>query len=332
MANELVSWDEVMGTQAPPPSFADRAKSAVGLAPPPAASVPAGVVSWDSIMGPGPAAPPSLWERAKAAYGRTTATLAPVEEQGQAGLTQVGKEAIAAVNMGVGIPGGVASVGMDAMSRLSSLFQGDSPKVAGQKARSVADQVNTDWKGITDTLGLSRNAEGSKIDQLMQWAMEASDKGGDSLEKATSGVLSLETTQSVRDTLLNLLGVKGLGMVPKARARPTAEALTPEAAVKASQARIAAMPKDLPPDIDPTLTPPAAPTPKEMKAHEKLVDEIVVDKDKLKQIFGLAKKNGPEAEAALVQNIFDRVLRPETKKVVSSRPAAEPPIGEGGLV
>ena len=318
-----VSWDELMGPTAAAPSFVERAKSAVGLAPPAApAALPEGTISWDELMGTdAAAAPPSLWDRAKSAFGRVSTAMEPVEARARTGLEQVGKEATAATNMLVGVPGGIASVGMDALSRLSSLFQGDLPKVAGQKARAVAEQVNADWSGITDKLGLSRNAEGSKIDQLMQWGMEASDKGGASLEKATRGVMSLETTQSVRDTLLNLLGVKGMMVKPKAGARPTGEALTPEAAVKASQKRIAEMP--LPPDIDPTLTPPPAPTKAEAAAHEKLVNSIVVDKSKLQQIFGIAKKNGPEAEAALVQNLFDRVLKPTTKTTV------EPPAPKG---
>jgi RNA polymerase sigma-70 factor (ECF subfamily) len=324
---ETLRWDEVMGAApAAPPTVLDKAKGFLSGEAAPVAPTPEGTMRWDSVMGVTPPAPPSLWDRAKAAYGRTSAVMEPVRATGRAGLEQVGKESTAAANMLVGLPGGVASVGMDAMSRLSSLFQGDSPKAAGQKARAVADQVNTDWVGITDKLGLSRHVEGSKIDQLMQWGMEASDKGGATLERATKGVLSLETTQSVRDALLNVLGVKGLGTLPKARARPTAEALTPEAAIKASQERIAAMPATkLPADIDPTLTPPPAPTKAEAAAHAKLVDSIVVDKGKLKEIFVIAKKNGPEAEAALVQNIFDRVLKPQEKAVVPPR-AVEGPV------
>ncbi|MBF9676663.1 hypothetical protein IAI22_11100, partial [Streptococcus pseudopneumoniae] len=59
-----------------------------------------------------------------------------------------------------------------------------------------------------------------------------------------------------------------------------------------------------------------------MKAQKAAVDSLVVDKAKLQQIFGLAKKAGPEAEAALVQNIFDRVLKPQRKTVVET-PAPE---------
>ena len=88
-------------------------------------------------------------------------------------------------------------------------------------------------------------------------------------------------------------------------------------AVAASKARIAGLrPVDL------TEAPPAAPTKAELKAQADAVDSLVVDKAKLQEIFGLAAKKGPAAEAALVQNIFDRVLKPTTK--VEPPPLAEP--------
>lgn len=88
-------------------------------------------------------------------------------------------------------------------------------------------------------------------------------------------------------------------------------------AVAASKARIAAIKP-----IDLTEAPPAAPTKAELKAQADAVDSLVVDKAKLQEIFGLAAKKGPAAEAALVQNIFDRVLKPTTK--VEPPPLAEP--------
>ena len=88
-------------------------------------------------------------------------------------------------------------------------------------------------------------------------------------------------------------------------------------AVAASKARIAAIKP-----IDLTEAPPAAPTKAELKAQADAVDSLVVDKAKLQEIFGLAAKKGPAAEAALVQNIFDRVLKPTTK--VEPLPLAEP--------
>lgn len=186
-----------------------------------AAPATAGVFTWDPVSQRGP----SLWDKLKTAYTKTQEITAPVKAQSAEGLQQLGQESKAVVNMFAGVPGGVASVGMDALSRISSLMYGDSPKVAGQKARAVADQVNQDWGKITSALGITQDAKGSKIDALMQWGMEASDKGGTKLEKATKGVLSLETTQSVRDTLLNLLGARGLMMKPKAGVAPTADAL-----------------------------------------------------------------------------------------------------------
>ena len=79
-------------------------------------------------------------------------------------------------------------------------------------------------------------------------------------------------------------------------------------AVAASKARIAALTPETPVDLTEAL--PAAPTKAELKAQADAVDSLVVDKAKLQEIFGLAAKKGPAAEAALVQNIFDRVLQP----------------------
>jgi len=250
----------------------------------------------------GIAPPPSLWERAKTAWGE--ATTGPLQTRATEGLQQVGQEIKALTNMFVGLPGGVAGVGMDALSRLSSLMYGQDAKTAGKTARMVADQVNEDWGKITKTLGLQQDAKGSKIEHLMNWALEASDKGGTKLEAATKGVLSLETTQSVRDTLLNLLGVKGLGAV-KPRGNASMEALTGKP--KAPEAPAA-------PSVMESLTeppPPKPPTKAELKAQAEAVDSLVVDKAKLKEIFGIAKGKGAEAEAALVKNIFDRVLQPQ---------------------
>lgn len=204
--SDVFTWDPA--ASATPPTE--------GVAP-----ATAGVFTWDPVSQRGP----SLWDKLKTAYTKTQEITAPVKAQSAEGLQQLGQESKAVVNMFAGVPGGVASVGMDALSRISSLMYGDSPKAAGQKARAVADQVNQDWGKITSALGISQDAKGSKIDALMQWGMEASDKGGTKLEKATKGVLSLETTQSVRDTLLNLLGARGLMMKPKAGAAPTADAL-----------------------------------------------------------------------------------------------------------
>ena len=79
-------------------------------------------------------------------------------------------------------------------------------------------------------------------------------------------------------------------------------------AVAASKARIAALTPETPVDLTEAL--PAAPTKAELKAQADAVDSLVVDKTKLQEIFGLAARKGPAAEAALVQNIFDRVLQP----------------------
>ncbi len=295
MSNEQFVWDPAAGTT-------------------PGAKVPAlqeGQFIWSAAQ-----EAPSLWERAKTAYNETAGVLAPVGEQASTGIRQLGQEVKAATNMLVGMGGGILGVGMDAMSRLSSLFQGDSPKVAGQKARMVADQVNADWGKMTSALGLQQDATGSKIDQLMNWAMEASDKGGATLEQATKGVLSLETTQSVRDTLLNALGVKGMKMA-KPGANPTMEALAP-----AKAKPVVSKPLDTyAPLIE---TPTAPPTKAELKAQQAAVDSLVVDKTRLKEMFGIAKAAGAEAEAALVKNIFDRALNPVKKTSIEPPAMREP--------
>jgi RNA polymerase sigma-70 factor, ECF subfamily len=79
-------------------------------------------------------------------------------------------------------------------------------------------------------------------------------------------------------------------------------------AVAASKARIAALTPETPIDLTEPL--PAAPTRAELKAQTDAVNSLVVDKAKLQEILGIATKKGPAAEAALVQNIFDRVMQP----------------------
>lgn len=112
--------------------------------------------------------------------------------------------------------------------------------------------------------------------------------------------------------------VTGLREDWQAATNMSAEAVAAAAeAVAASKARIAAIKP-----IDLTEAPPAAPTKAELKAQANAVDSLVVDKAKLQEIFGIAAKKGPAAEAALVQNIFDRVLKPTTK--VEPPPLAEP--------
>ena len=192
-------------------------------------------ISWEDATG-NPVAKPSLWERTKTAFGSVQEQTGGV--QAQAGLKQVGQEVKALSNMLVGIPGGVAGVAADIGSRISSIALGEDPKAAGLRARATAEKTNELWGKVTGALGLSQDASGSKIEELMGKGMAASDVGGEKLEAATGGIVSKETVQSVRDTLLNALGVKGLKAVPKAKAAPTKGALTADAAIQASKARI----------------------------------------------------------------------------------------------
>jgi len=122
----------------------------------------------------------------------------------------------------------------------------------------------------------------------------------------------------VRDTLLNALGVRGLKGGIKPRGNATAEALV-ERPATLTPAHTAL--------IEPVAPEAIPPTKAELKAQQAAVDSLVVDKAKLKEIFGLAKKAGPEAEAALVQNIFDRALKP--KSVVTVEPSAKLALDSG---
>lgn len=261
---------------------------------------------------------PTAWERAKNVmrgdFGGPESTIV---KKGFEGLQAVGQEIKALTNMFVGMPGGLAGVGMDALSRLSSLMYGQDAKTAGKTARMVSDQVNEDWGKITKALGLQQDAKGSKIEHLMEWALQYSDAKGAELEKATKSVLSLETTQSVRDTLLNLMGVRGIKAL-KPGANPTAEVLNTKPV-----APIEPTPPPIPLEVLTEPSPPRPPTKAELKAQAAAVDSLVVDKTKLKEIFGIAKNKGPEAEAALVKNIFDRVLQPQRTVKIEPRQAGD---------
>lgn len=131
------------------------------------------------------------------------------------GAKQALQEVKALANMFVGIPGGAAGVAMDVSSRITSLATGVPPKEAGLRARAESEHVNQLWGKVTDALMLQQDATGSKIEEWMGKGMEYSDIAGAKAETATGGIVSKETVQSVRDTLLNALGVKGLAWKPK---------------------------------------------------------------------------------------------------------------------
>lgn len=277
-------------------------------------------------------------------YGRDHMTAAAPERSfGQQALS----ETQAVTNMAVGLPGGVASVGMDALSRVSSLMYGDDPKTAGRKARAVADQVNMDWRKITDTLGLSRDAPGSKIEHLMNWAMEASDAGGEKLERATNGILLLETTQSVRDTLLNALGVQGLrvGVRNAVTAKKAYDQKPPasvEEAIAGSKKRIHDMQvaRSIREQSFTAEGPEAVAA--GVAARPGLADlpeAVIVDRTKLREIMGLETPKGPsklskkdQAAAAEIKTFFENALKPQkpapaadaaiTELQVAGRPAS----------
>jgi len=227
MANtKEISWEEATGVtsaEGAVPKFGDAKE-----------------ISWEDATG-NPLPKPSTWERAKTAFGSVQEQTGGA--QAQAGLKQVGQEVKALSNMLVGIPGGVAGVAADIGSRISSIAIGEDPKAAGLRARATAEKTNELWGKVTGALGLSQDASGSKIDELMGKGMEYSDVAGAQAEVATGGIVSKETVQSVRDTLLNALGVKGLapGKIIAGRAAPVAEALTADAAIKASKARVEAL-------------------------------------------------------------------------------------------
>jgi len=207
----------------------------------PAAKEVSGGISWAEMGGQAP--PPTLWERAKTAFAQGDETLGgPKARQG---VQQIGQEVKALSNMLVGMPGGVAGVAADIGSRISSLVIGEAPKAAGLRARATAEHTNALWGKVTNALGLTQDASGSNIERLMTQGIEATDVGGEKLEQATGGIVTKETAQSVRDTLLNALGVKGMGMKGVAKGRTikpgegVREAVTAEQAIKESKARIA---------------------------------------------------------------------------------------------
>jgi len=205
---------------------------------------------------------PSLWERFTASQDRgmevlqrpATPELWGGEARGQAaqpdlkskrGLDQFGQEVKALSNMLVGLPGGLAGVGMDIGSRISSLAIGEDPKAAGLRARATAENTNELWTKITGALGLHQEAPGSNIEALMGKGMEVTDVWGEQAEAETGGVVTKETVQSVRDTILNSLGLRGLRMAGVAKGRApkpgqgTADALSADAAIRQSKARVA---------------------------------------------------------------------------------------------
>ena len=222
--NGAASWAQMTGASA------DAA---------PTAETTQGGISWEQMSGQAPA--PSGWEKFKGLLAQGETVLgAPKALQG---VQQIGQEVKALTNMLVGIPGGVAGVGMDIGSRISSLAIGEDAKSAGVRARATAEHTNALWGKVTGALGLTQDASGSNIERLMTQGIEATDVGGSKLEAATGGVLTKETVQSVRDTLLNALGVKGLGKAPKARppkpGQGTMDALTADQAIRDSKARVA---------------------------------------------------------------------------------------------
>lgn len=226
MVNEI-SWEEASGQVLP-----GESKTPV--------STKGKEISWEEATGS--SVQPSLWERVKTSMA--TSPIAVVEQKAMGGLGQLGQEVKALSNMLVGIPGGVAGVGMDIGSRISSLALGEDAKTAGLRARATAENTNALWGKVTGALGLTQDASGSKIEALMGKGMEMSDVAGAQTEAATGGVVSKETVQSVRDTLLNALGVRGLRMTGMAKGKAikpgqgTADALSVDAAIKASKARI----------------------------------------------------------------------------------------------
>ncbi|MBV5322719.1 MAG: sigma-70 family RNA polymerase sigma factor [Ilumatobacteraceae bacterium] len=200
-----------------------------------------GTVSFEELTGVAP--PQSAWEKTKSFFAQGDQVLgAPKAMQG---VEQLGQEVKALSNMLVGIPGGVAGVGMDIGSRISSLAIGEGAKAAGVRARATAEHTNALWGKVTGALGLTQDASGSNIQNWMEKGIAATDVGGEKLEQATGGVLTKETAQSVRDTLLNALGVKGMGpagiaKIAKGKAtRGTGEALAADQAIRESKARIA---------------------------------------------------------------------------------------------
>jgi RNA polymerase sigma-70 factor (ECF subfamily) len=173
-----------------------------GVVPGETSSVPSNSLSDDFMTGKQPpvSTPPK--------------TSIPVLKPGETVLNmapgQLQKEAAALANMAISVPGGVAGMIGDNLSRLSSLMYGTDAKEAGATARGVSDQLNSDWGKLTSKLGLHFNSNGSAIDAVMNYGMQASDTAGAAIDKATGGAIPADLVQTARDDVLNMLGVKGL--------------------------------------------------------------------------------------------------------------------------
>ena len=164
---------------------------------------------------------------------------------------------------------------------------------------AVAETVNSGVEGAAAKTGIPAEHFAALTDEFM------------GLAGAIGFKPQLVKTINTRLTQFSGVGeAKGMGGFGPAVAElmKTAPALTPAHATLLEPAKI---------EVEG-----APPTKAELKAQRAAVDSLVVDATKLKQIFGIAKKAGPEAEAALVQNIFDRVLKPQRKTVVET-PAPE---------
>ena len=237
--------------------------------------------------------------------------------------------------------------------------RGTPPAEAARRSKAMLDKIMppeifTPWATIAKNLG--GDVQQAYEQNPVAWVMGSI---GKIVEKGIEGAsadtgIPAEHLAQIADTFMGIVGTKAFkpgvvkafntrisefAGVPEAKGvggfGPAASEVTlsPEAAIAGSQQRIAEAKavKDLlesiTKEVDTTEVPPAAPTEAELKAQEKSWNEIVVDKAKLDSIFGLAKKKGPEAEAALVNQLFTRVLRGETVK--QRLPIPDAPLVEG---
>jgi len=326
-----MSWDQVMGATAPEKGAA--------------APLPPGAMAWDTVMGvadPDPArteveAQSTPLGRAKT-FGRFLGDTAGYAAGAVAMIPSMVLGAIPQVASGV--THAIAKRG--AKAAYPGMSEAETAKIGQETAAAVIPA------GAKDPVGILADAAGgatqnyyrnSIVAQAMDLLGKGMEKGSEVIE-AKTGLQAADTMASF-ELVMGAAGAKGgpAMIAASPRAAKAAVGAVKSAAEKVQDALAAVgkskkrvedryLMEDGTPyaPLDPTLSLPPEPTKAEIKAHEKLVNELVVDAPKLKSILGMAKKAGPEAEIALVQNIFDRVLKPQEKKAVPPRAARPAPV------
>lgn len=153
----------------------------------------------------------------------------------RAGAAAVGQELGALGDMFVGdLPGALMGLGANAVSRVQSIFAGDTRAEAGRIAKTVQEGVTEEFSPHIFTkiasLLAPKDAEPlpGHLENSLQFVMGLTDKGAAAVEKATGGAILATDLQLARDTLLTGGGVLAL----KGGARMAADKLASRPAPK----------------------------------------------------------------------------------------------------